>query len=303
MGIKQILVVDDNDTNIQIVIELLSAEYEVMAAIDGAFALDVAINDKPDLILLDIMMPIMDGYEVCEKLQENINTKDIPVIFMTAKTDEISIEKAYEVGGMDYVTKPVKPKELLARVKTQLKIRNLIQNLEQSKKALKFLAATDSLTGLYNRRYFSKISKKILNLAKRDESKVSVLMLDIDNFKSINDTYGHYIGDEVLIYLSKQLQNSTRVSDVICRYGGEEFVILLPQTDIDGTLSIAEKIRTEVEIHTICIDNCDDLKFTISIGVSEVNIIADSSIEESLNRADKALYIAKENGKNNVYSV
>ncbi len=300
MSKKTILVVDDTSTNIEVLNELLDQEYDVMVALDGAFALEIAHDDKPDLILLDIMMPQMDGYEVCKRLKKSEVTKDIPVIFITARTDEESIEKAYDVGGIDYVTKPFKPKELLARVKTQLTIRELISDLEMSQKELKLLASTDPMTKLYNRRYFSKISEHVINLAKRDKNLASVIMLDIDKFKSVNDNYGHKVGDEVIISLGVELQELTRDSDVICRYGGEEFVILLPETGKEGALVIAEKIREKVESLSLNIDKKESLKYTVSIGVSEVDIDKELNIEASLSRADKALYMAKEDGRNRI---
>ncbi len=295
-----ILVVDDTDTNIEILSELLGDDYEIMAALDGEFALEIANDDMPDLILLDIMMPDMDGYEVCEKLKLNPKTKDIPVIFITAKSDEESIEKAYDVGGIDFVTKPFKPKELKARVKTQLQVRKLINDLEKSQEELKLLASTDPLTKLYNRRYFSKISEHIIDLAKRDKTLASVIMLDIDKFKVVNDTYGHSVGDEVIINLSVQLQELTRNSDIICRYGGEEFVILLPETCAKGALIISEKIREKIEMLTLPLEDNKKLNYTVSIGVSEIQVVDDLNIEASLSRADEALYEAKESGRNRV---
>ncbi len=300
MSKETILIVDDTDTNIEVLSELLDNEYEIMVALDGAFAIEIANDDKPDLILLDIMMPNMDGYEVCRVLKESDRTKDIPIIFITAKTDEESIEKAYDVGGIDYITKPFKPKELFARVKTQLKMQRLIHNFETAQEELKLLASTDPMTKLYNRRYFSKISEHIIDLAKRDKTLASVIMLDIDKFKNINDTYGHTIGDEVIVNLSVELQALTRNSDIICRYGGEEFVILLPETGDKGALAIAEKIREKIEALSLNIDEKESLKYTVSIGVSEINVDEDLNIEASLNRADEALYKAKEDGRNRV---
>ncbi len=295
-----ILIVDDTATNIDILSELLSDKYEIMAALDGEFALEIANDDLPDLILLDIVMPQMDGYDVCKKLKENPVTKDIPVIFITAKSDEESIEKAYDVGGIDYVTKPFKPKELLARVKTQLQVRKLISDLEKSQKELIFLASVDPMTNLYNRRYFINISESLLNLAIRDKIDTSVIMLDIDMFKNVNDTYGHKVGDEVIILLAKILQKFTRKSDIVSRWGGEEFVILLPHTDTTGALIIAEKIRVESENNIYITQENQKVSFTVSMGVSQVINDQDSTIEASLNRADKALYEAKHGGRNRV---
>ena len=290
---KKILVVDDTETNIEILLELLGETYDVFVALEGQTALDIAQEVVPDLILLDIMMPFMDGYEVCEKLKENDLTKDIHILFITAKTDEDSIEKAYDVGGSDYVTKPFKPKELLARVNRELQLQEL-----QSE--LKLLASTDPLTKLYNRRHFCKVSDHILDLAKRDKKELSVLMLDIDKFKSINDTYGHKVGDDVIIKLADKLKECQRKSDIICRYGGEEFLVLLPETSLEGAVTAAKNIREEIEKVSIGLDLGTNLRFTVSIGVSNVYIEKEDSLESAIKRADEALYEAKKSGRNRV---
>ena len=289
---KTILIVDDTVENLDILGELLN-KYDVIDAINGKDALEIVKDEQIDLILLDIMMPEMDGFEVCKILQSNIETKDIPIIFITAKTDEDSIEKAYDMGGLDYVTKPFKPKELLARVKTQLKVQNL-QN------ELKLLASTDSMTKLYNRRYFTKISEYTLKLSKRENHNVSIIMLDIDKFKNVNDTYGHQVGDDVIIMLANKLMEHQRKSDIVCRYGGEEFVVLLPNTSIEGANSVAKKIREDVEQLTIKLDSKKELNFTISLGISQVDMKNDINIESALKSADDALYEAKNSGRNKI---
>ena len=289
---KTILIVDDTVENLDILAELLE-QYDVIDAISGEDALMILEDTKVDLILLDIMMPKMDGFEVCNKLKSNKTTKDIPVIFITAKTDEKSIEKAYEVGGTDYVTKPFKPRELLSRVKKELEYKAMVEEL-------KLLASTDPMTKLYNRRYFTKISEHTLDLSKREKQNLSVIMLDIDKFKNINDTYGHGVGDEVIINLANKLIDHQRKSDVVCRYGGEEFVILLPNTSLDGAKIVAEKIRQDIESLTMKFPLNGDLKFTVSLGISQVNIESENNIELALKRADDALYTAKESGRNSV---
>ena len=288
----KVLVVDDAELNIEILMSLLSAEYDILVALSGEEALEIidSITDV-DLILLDVMMPGMDGFEVTKRLKSNDKTKDIPIVFVTAKTDEDTIEKAYDIGGSDYITKPVKPKELFVRVKKELKIKALIHNLEN-------IASTDHLTSLYNRRYFFSIVVDIVNLAKRDKKNISMLMLDIDKFKNINDTYGHQSGDEVIIHLSESLRMITRNSDIACRYGGEEFLILLPNTDADGALKIAEKIRKYVMESRSFLINKPLVNYTVSIGVHELNIFGNQNVEASINKVDQALYIAKKNGRN-----
>lgn len=173
------------------------------------------------------------------------------------------------------------------------------QEIDHIQKELKVLASTDPLTKLYNRRYFGDISANIFNILKRDQKPLSIIMLDIDKFKKINDTYGHKVGDLVLVKLSELLKKSLRTSDIICRYGGEEFVVLLPKTDLQGATIVAENIRKTVELSIIEVDN-NTLKFTISLGVSEVNFEKEQSVEQPINRADDAMYIAKNSGRNKV---
>jgi len=173
------------------------------------------------------------------------------------------------------------------------------QEIDSIQKELKILASTDPMTKLYNRRYFTDISTNIFQIAKREQESLSIIMLDIDKFKNINDTFGHRTGDSVLIKLSKLLQKALRTSDVICRYGGEEFVVLLPQTDLDGSAVVAEEIRKKVEQTVLKIEK-NSIKFTISLGVSEVNFEKEHSIEQTLNRADDAMYASKNSGRNRV---
>jgi diguanylate cyclase (GGDEF)-like protein len=286
-----LLIVDDTVVNLDILIDLLEG-YDVIDTTNGKDALKIVQDENIDLILLDIMMPSMDGYKVCQKLKENPKTKGIPVIFITAKTDEKSIEKAFDIGGADYITKPFKPKELLARVKRELHIQDL-QN------ELKLLAATDPLTKLYNRRYFTQTAKHIFDLARREKKDLSLIMLDIDKFKNVNDTYGHDVGDMVIVALANQLIEYHRQSDIACRFGGEEFVILLPNTSLDNAVSLAQDIRLDVENLNIQTNN-SQLKFTISLGVSKVNFNDEINIEKALKRADDALYDAKRSGRNMV---
>jgi diguanylate cyclase (GGDEF)-like protein len=296
----KILVVDDTRINIEILNELLGDKYNVLSALDGEFALEIAHDDTPDLILLDIMMPEMNGYEVCRRLKEDKATRDIPVIFITAITDEEAIERAYDMGGVDYVIKPFRPKELLARVKRELELHRYIMELKESKDKLKLLASTDPMTNLYNRRYFSGTSKHILELAKRNSTDLSIIMFDLDNFKNINDIYGHAIGDSVIVAFANILKTHQRTSDIICRFGGEEFVVLLPETNLKGALVVAEKIRVELESTEILLDSDRSIQLTVSAGVTDINVSKEADIEASIRRSDEALYIAKNSGRNRV---
>ena len=191
-------------------------------------------------------------------------------------------------------------KTMLASVKDITKHKELIQSLKESQAELKQLASTDPMTNLYNRRYFTEMAEAIFDVAKRNDTPTSTIILDIDNFKNVNDTYGHEVGDEVIISLAKTLQKESRKSDVVSRWGGEEFVILLANTNSDGALVISEKIRKAIEESVHILADNQKLNYTVSIGVSEVNNKEDESIASSISRADKALYRAKENGRNRV---
>jgi len=287
----KILIVDDSAINIKIVLELLGDSYDIIGSQDGQTALEIIQNDKPDLILLDIMMPKMSGIEVCRVLKASNRTKEIPILFLTAKNDEESIEEAYSLGGSDYIKKPFIPKELSARVKRELE-------LVQLQNQLKLLASTDSMTGLYNRREFMKISSDIFNIVQREKENLSLVVIDIDKFKNINDTYGHNIGDKVIVQFASLLKKIQRESDIVCRFGGEEFVVLLPKTGIEEAQVVAEKIREETQNIEIIIDNNKTFYFTVSLGITSINNKVDLNIEMLINRADVALYEAKNSGRN-----
>ena len=290
MNNKTILIVDDTIANLDILMELLD-EYDVIDATNGKDALEILNTEHIDLILLDIMMPEMDGYEVCRRIKSQDETKHIPIIFITAKADEESISKAYDVGGSDYIRKPFFPKELYARIKKELRLEELISEL-------KYLSFIDPLTQLYNRRFFIDSSKTVLEIAKREETPLSLMMIDIDKFKNVNDTYGHQVGDEVLKLLAKTMKSRQRKSDMSCRYGGEEFVILLPKTSITKAEAVAKELRENVQKSYFEMSAQKKIAVTISIGVSTVNIENEINIEKALKRADDALYEAKESGRN-----
>jgi len=296
---KNILIVDDIKTNIDVLVDLLDDMYDIVVALDGKQAIEIVKRDKIDIILLDIMMPDMDGYEVCKILKSDVDTESIPVIFITAKTDEDSIEKAYDIGGVDYVTKPFKPKELLAKLKREIKIQTLIDDLKSSQEELKLLVSIDPMTELFNRRYFSKTSEHILELAKRENKNLSVVMIDIDNFKNINDTYGHIAGDRVLESVAKNIQDIIRAEDTFSRISGDEFSIIIENITDQNYIDIFSKkllkaASTSVEF------NGDSISVSCSIGISSFPDNADTK-EELIHLADTAMYRAKKSGKSNYF--
>ncbi|WP_455757595.1 diguanylate cyclase [Sulfurimonas sp.] len=285
---QTILIVDDTETNIDILIDLLSA-YDVVVATNGVSALEIVNEDSPDLILLDIMMPEMDGYEVCQKLKNNYETKNIPVIFITAKTDEDSIEKAYEVGGIDYITKPFKPRELIARVKTHLKLKGLIEDLE-------FIGSYDDMTKIYNRRKFFELATEMFNESREN---LYAVIIDIDKFKLINDTYGHSVGDEVIKLVTKTIKEYISKKAVFGRIGGEEFSLVCRANSKDDVLKKIESIRKIIEKLEVITDKGLVVKCTISEGVSRADENTDT-LDILLREADSALYEAKGSGRNMV---
>ncbi len=296
--ISKILLVDDIQDNLDLLEDLLDDEFnygeseyklEFIQAVNGQDALDMVVNNTDiDLILLDVMMPNIDGFEVCKRLKGNVLTQHIPIIFITAKAESVDIVKGFELGASDYVSKPFQEEELLARVKKELKIQSLIKNLE-------FLSSHDTMTGIYNRRKFFELAH-IMFEKNRDD--LYIAMIDIDKFKNINDKYGHNIGDEVIIEVTKRITQLKCKDSVFGRIGGEEFALICKAELIDHVIDKTETIRKTIESLSI-IDNGEELKFTISVGVKAINDNI-KTVEEFLNEADIALYEAKNSGRNKV---
>jgi len=282
-----ILIVDDTETNIDILLDLLSDEYDILVALDGKSTLEIVESEKIDLILLDIMMPGMNGYEVCKVLKKQSSTKDIPVVFITAKSDEESIAQAFEVGGVDYISKPFKPLELLARVKTQIRIKHLVEDLER-------IASHDEMTGVYNRRRFFKEANEIfVNIGQN----LYAIMIDIDKFKKVNDTYGHGVGDEVIKMMAHTVEKNMLEGSIFGRIGGEEFALLCYVLDEDEIMKNMQDIRKAVEKCEVITDEGDVIKFTISVGMAKSDKDT-NSLDLLLKKADKAMYEAKDSGRN-----
>ena len=260
---NKILVVDDVAVNVQLLTTYLtSVGYDVCTARDGQEALDKVSETQPDLILLDVMMPKLNGFEVCERLKSDPMTKIIPVIMVTALNEIEDKIKATEAGADDFVSKPFNKLELLTRVKSLLRIKQLhdelrakVRELEQARERLRQLAITDGLTGLYNHRYLKEHLEQELLRANRHQSRVSVVMLDIDHFKKFNDTFGHPAGDTILRTMARLLRDNIRKIDIAARYGGEEFFLVLIETNKNAAVQAAEKVRRLVEAHQFDLAN------------------------------------------------
>ena len=288
-----ILIVDDVQANITILERTLaSVGYNISVAFNGQKALELVPKLKPDLILLDIMMPGIDGYEVCRRLKQSDESKYIPVIFITAKGDTESIVEGFDVGAVDFIMKPFKVKEVCARVHTHLTLSAALNKLIQD-------SETDPLTGLFNRRTFLKRIEEEAMRFRRYQKPFSILFGDIDFFKKINDTYGHAAGDAVLINISNILKTEKREIDQVARWGGEEFLILLPETDVAGAVQHGNKIREMISAKPFIYEG-QEINITMSFGVSIYN--GDTSIEKVIDLADQRLYRAKESGRNKVVS-
>lgn len=290
-----ILVVDDETINIELLADLLEDDYDVSFATGGEQALALAASDRPDLILLDVLMPGMDGYDVCARLKEDAVTAGIPVIFVTALGDTEAETRGLDLGAVDYVTKPISPAIVRAR------IRNHIE-LKRARDTLARLATTDGLTGLANRRSFDeRLATEHRRLA-RSGAELSLILLDIDHFKLFNDTYGHLAGDDCLRQVGRALQGVVRRSaDQAARYGGEEFACIFPETDATGVRAIAEQIRAAIsglEIPHAASRTAGHV--TASLGVVTVACGPDQSVTEIVKAADAGLYRAKEAGRNQV---
>lgn len=292
-----VLIVDDQPANIHAMARLIKDEYHILVATSGVKALEIVSGDTPpDLILLDIMMPDMDGYEVCRRLKAAEKTKNIPVIFVTAKDSAEDEEMGFSLGAVDYISKPFNPVIAKVRVRNQMNLKIRTDMLEK-------LSMHDSLTDIPNRRFFEESLNREWMRCTRNGHPLSLLMMDVDNFKLYNDNYGHGAGDECLRDVARALKKHLfRPTDLAARYGGEEFVVLLPETGKDGAMHVAEQMRIAVENLGIKHEHSSAAPVvTISVGASTHS--ADSPVKSRellLQYADEALYRAKEKGRNQV---
>jgi diguanylate cyclase (GGDEF)-like protein len=293
----KLLVVDDQPINIQVLYQAFSADYDVCMATSGEQALKVCVEQKPDLILLDIEMPGMNGFEVCLHLKGDAETRSVPVIFVTAHADEASETQGLEVGAVDFIYKPINPNIVRARVKTHI-------TLKEQADLLRDWAYIDGLTNIHNRRYFDERLNPEWGRATRNNTELSVLLIDVDYFKRYNDYYGHQAGDECLRKVAGAIRSVIeRPVDVVARYGGEEFVCLLPDTNMGGALYLAEAIKQTIMALNIAHAASAVLPcVTVSLGVCVKTQNYQGSSDALLRMADIQLYNAKEQGRNCVCS-
>jgi len=303
----RILVVDDHPDNIQLLRARLEARgYTVDSAEDGQAALDYVYDSPPDLMLLDVMMPKVDGMEVVQRLKNDRTLPFIPVILQTALDSTEHMVQGLDAGADDYIAKPINFRELEARVKSLLRIKALQNDLTERERDLaeandRLLAAsrTDVLTGLDNRRFVEERLHEMWNHSQRLHEPISLVMCDIDHFKSVNDKHGHQAGDSVLKQFAGLLKAAAREIDHVGRYGGEEFVLILPGTVLDAAVTFAERVRNDVEQHTFTYDG-GTLRRTMSCGVAAWPHPRITHEDSLIKAADDALYVAKETGRNRV---
>jgi len=259
---NSVLIVDDEAINIMALSNILAADYDVYVEKDGQGCIDFAKSQKPDLILLDILMPKLSGFEVISQLKKDFETRDIPIIFVTGLDTDTDEEKGLALGAADYINKPYKAAIVKLRVKNQMTLVNQMR-------MIKNLSITDTLTGIGNRRYFNEQLEQEWQRALRQQKYLSFMILDIDYFKKFNDTYGHLTGDEVLKHTAGLIkQNLLRASDKCARWGGEEFAVILPDTDSGGANEVAESIRKNIEAEPFVVEGGKAVGVTISIGVN-----------------------------------
>ena len=293
---RSVLIIDDSQLDVSVLKQILDQDYIVTSAKDGREGLEVAKKLLPDVIVLDIIMPEMDGFEVIKVLKRDEQLKAIPVIFITGLTNVKEEETGLVLGGSDFILKPFSPEIVKLRVGIQVRLLDYISKIEH-------ISMRCSMTGIPNRRSFDERLAMEWKRARRANHSMSILMIDIDHFKKYNDTYGHLNGDLVLQVIAKTIMKVIlRPGDFAARWGGEEFIVLLPETDLDGALNVAERLRSSVEDTEICLCDGQITKTTVSVGVNTHIPSGGCVVSDFINSADDALYAAKAKGRNQVCS-
>ncbi|EFL51092.1 response regulator receiver modulated diguanylate cyclase [Solidesulfovibrio fructosivorans JJ]] len=290
-----VLVVDDAPSNLAILTETLRSEFDVRIATSGFEALHLVCDAPPDLILLDILMPEMDGYEVCRRLKADFSTRNIPVIFLTAKNEVSDETTGLALGAVDYITKPITVPIVQARVRAHVELKRRGDLLET-------LSMRDGLTGIPNRRRFDEYLNRAWRHALRCNTPLSMIMADIDDFKAYNDAYGHMAGDECLRAVAGALSGALRrPGDLVARFGGEEFAVVLEHTELPGALHLAEAMRAAViDLDLGHEDSRAAQVVTVSLGAATLTPKAGMTPETLIGAADRMLYAAKQAGRNRV---
>jgi len=295
-GQQTILIVDDAKENIHILAELLGSDFNIRAATCGAKALEIALSgNPPDLILLDVMMPEMDGYEVCRRQKNSAQTRGIPIIFITVRVSEEDEIYGFTLGAVDYITKPFSEVVVRARV-------GMHAELKRHRDYLESLSYLDALTGIANRRKFNEFLDYTWSFAERERMPISMIMADIDHFKKYNDHFGHQQGDVCLFRIGQTLKEVVfRETDVAARYGGEEFACILSNTGAEGAWTLAENLRLQIlSLKIPHVHPSDECFVTVSLGIATMTPDREMDSSTLIKTADEALYRSKESGRNRV---
>lgn len=296
----RVLIVEDDRVTREFVAGLLrGAGFEVQALESGSAAVDLARNGKVDLVLLDVVMPGVSGIDVCRMIKSVTGEAFVPVILVTAKSDTASRVEGLRIGADDYVCKPFDERELLARVEGMLRIKQMHDEVATAKARLQELAVRDDLTGLFNFRYLHTRLHEEFKRAERYREPLACAMIDVDGFKGFNDQYGHEVGDIVIKLVADRLKDALREIDVVARYGGDEFLIILPSTHFSGALTVADRTWRSVGEKPFDVGG-RELPVTCSIGVALYPSRDVGSKDELLRAADAALYQAKGDGRNRI---
>lgn len=300
--LPHILVVEDSLTSVAVISRDLRQRYSLLHARDGDDAWQVLQTDtRIELVITDVQMPRVSGQQLLKLIRqsEDARIRSLPVIVMTTAEDNADKHLAFLNGANDFLNKPVDPLELQARVNVHHRLARTIHELEVSKVALAEQATTDSLTRLKNRRMFYTQAEQNLAVCRRYAKDMSVLLLDIDHFKKVNDTYGHHAGDQVLVRIAQLLTMMVRGGDTVARFGGEEFAALLPETNRLGAAVMGQRIRAGIEKEEIIVEG-RQIPVTVSIGIATLAAEEVTSIDQLLNIADRRLYLAKNSGRNRI---
>jgi two-component system cell cycle response regulator len=296
----RILIVDDRKSSYERTVETLSAEHTVDVETDPNEALFHAADGNYDLIIVSLGLQNFDGLRLCSQLRSLERTRNVPILAVTEADNNARLVRGLEIGVNDYLIRPIDKNEMLARVRTQIKKKRYTERLRDNVQLTVELAITDPLTSLFNRRYMETHLATLVEQAASRGKPIAVLVLDIDYFKAVNDTHGHDAGDDVLREFALRVRKSTRNIDLACRYGGEEFVIVMPETDMAVATMVAERLRRRIASEPFVIqDGARNLDITISIGIAALDG-PDDHAAAILKRADQALYRAKRDGRNRV---
>jgi len=293
----RVLIADDSMVIRSVLRKQLQEQgHVVIEAVDGEDALRACREENPDVVLLDVEMPKLDGHRVLAEMRANEGTANIPVVFLTARATTDDVVEGLRLGAHDYLGKPFEPAELLARVSAALRVKRLQDELRIRNTELEAASRTDALTGLPNRRHLQEHLAAAASAAQRHGHAVAVLMVDVDHFKSVNDQLGHAGGDHVLRRVALNLATACRAEDVAGRWGGEEFLVVSPVASVDGAAALGERIRSAAEAEVIPVEGTDGLTVTVSVGVA----VGCDDVESIVRDDDAALYEAKARGRNRV---